>query len=128
MNMSEQITQSPHPSIGLLPKKEAFCPEFVRVEKNLISLGFFTPSNKTIQGIKQKKISIMRQSDGSRIEGRAVILTSAVYGLPVTGDQDKYFALQKIITDLRRQKGEIRNPVGFSSAELLRVLGLRVTA
>ena len=98
------------------------------MEKNLVSLGFFSPSNKKTRGTKEKKISLSRQADGKRIEVRAVILPSATYGLPITGDQDKYFALQKIICDIRRQRGEVRNPVGFSSAELLKVLGLRVTA
>src|SRR5262249_54013949 len=102
--------------------------DFIKVEKNLASLGFFTPSTKKIRLTRQKKISITRQADGSRIEIRAVILPSAAYGLPITGDQDKYFALQKIICNIRRRTGEIRNPIGFSSAELLRILGLRVTA
>ena len=34
----------------------------------------------------------------------------------------------KIISDSRKQQAEVKNPVGFTSAELLRILGLRVTA
>jgi hypothetical protein len=55
-------------------------------------------------------------------------LPSAEYGLPVTSDRDKYLALQKIITDIRQRFGAVTNPVGFTSAQLLRILGLKVQA
>jgi hypothetical protein len=102
--------------------------ELIKIEKNLASLGFFTPSSKRIKGVKKKSITFAKVIDGKRVEARATILPSAEYGLPITGDQDKYLALQKIITDIRLRIGEVRNPVGFTSAELLRILGKRVTA
>ena len=102
--------------------------DFVRVEKNLASLGFFTPSNKKIKGVKAKTVLFNRQVDGQRLEVKAVILPSAVYGLPVTSDQDKYLAFQKIVSDIRRAHREVRNPVGFSSAEILRILSLDTDA
>ena len=103
-------------------------PAFVQVEKNLASLGFFTPSTKKIKSAKKKTISINREVNGKRVELRAVILPSAEYGLPITADQDKYLALQKIIINHRRQHGRVTNPIGFTSAEMLRILGLRVRA
>ncbi len=102
--------------------------ELIKIEKNLASLGFFTPSSKRIKGTKKKTITFAKVIDGKRVEARANILPSAEYGLPVTADQDKYLALQKIITDIRQRMGEVHNPVGFTSAELLRILGKRVTA
>jgi hypothetical protein len=100
----------------------------VKIEKNLASLGFFTPSSKRIKSAKKKTITFVRIDGGKRAETRASILPSAEYGLPITADQDKYLALQKIITDIRQRSGEVKNPVGFTSAELLRILGRRVTA
>ncbi len=102
--------------------------DFIKIEKNLASLGFFTPSSKRVKGVKKKTISFAKIVDGKKVEARADILPSAEYGLPITADQDKYLALQKIITDIRKRDGEVKNPIGFSSAELLRVLGKRVTA
>ena len=64
--------------------------------------------------------------DGRDIEAKVTIAPAAIYGLPVTADQDKYLALQKIITDQYQQTGEVKNPIGFTSAELLRLLGKRV--
>ena len=49
-------------------------------------------------------------------------MPAAIYGLPVTADQDKYLALQKIINDVRQETGEVTNPVTFTSAELLKLL------
>lgn len=101
-------------------------PDFIKVEKNLASLGFFTPSSKKIKGARGKTISFTRWIDGKRIEAKVTIAPAALYGLPITADQDKYLALQKIINDLRQEIGEIKNPIGFTSAELLRLLGKRV--
>src|ERR1041385_8199744 len=96
--------------------------DFVKIEKNLASLGFFTPSSKRIKSEKSKVISFSRILDGKKVEGSATIAPTAIYGLPITADQDKYFALQKIVTDMHKQQGIVQNPIGFSSAELLRLL------
>ena len=66
---------------------------FIHVEKNLASLGFFTPSTKKIKGAKKKIVLFSRDIGGRNAQFRAVILPSAEYGLPVTSDQDKYLAL-----------------------------------
>ena len=50
--------------------------DFVKVEMNLASIGFFTPSHKRISGAKKKTIVWNRQSEGQRVEVRAVILPS----------------------------------------------------
>lgn len=100
-------------------------PDFIEVEKNIIALGFFTPSSSRILTDKKKSISNVRYVKGEKLETVAAILPSAYYGLPVTADQDKYFALQRIIQNYRRRTGEIPDPVGFTSAELLRILGVK---
>ena len=119
------------PQQKALPKNESTkspSTQFIHVEKNLASLGFFTPSTKKIKGAKKKIILFSRDGGGRNAQLRAVILPSAEYGLPVTSDQDKYLALQKIITDIRQRFGVVTNPVGFTSAQLLRILGLKVQA
>ena len=103
-------------------------PEFVKAEKNLTALGFFTPSSKTIREEKAKVVRFSRVVDGQRTEASVTIVPAALYGLPVTADQDKYLALQKLIHDRRRGNEEIRNPIGFTTAELLRLLGRQVRA
>lgn len=100
--------------------------DFVKVEKNLTSLGFFTPSSKKIKNAKAKMISFTRVIEGKRVEAKVTIAPAALYGLPITADQDKYIALQKIINDLKQELGEIGNPIRFSTAELLRLLGKRI--
>lgn len=97
--------------------------DVVKVEKNLTSLGFFTPSSKSIKGTKAKTITFTRMVEGKKVEAKVTIAPAAIYGLPVTSDQDKYFALQKIISDIRQEFGVVKNPVSFSSAEILNLLG-----
>src|SRR4051812_11153406 len=81
---------------GSLPRGRSN--EFIKIEKNLASLGFFTPSSKRIKMTKKKTVVFNKMIDGKKVEARADILPSAEYGLPITADQDKYLALQKIIT------------------------------
>jgi hypothetical protein len=112
------------PQKALEPQETAQLPtvEFTKIEKNLASLGFFTPSSKRIKDTKAKTITFAKTIDGNRVEARATILPAALYGLPVTADQDKYFALQKIITDIQQRQGKVTNPITFTSAELLHLL------
>jgi hypothetical protein len=102
--------------------------DFIKVEKNLTSLGFFTPSTHKIRTPQAKEVSFIRTHEGKRERVSVTIAPSVLSSLPTTADQDKYLALQKLITD-RRQDGEaIRNPISFTSAELLRSLDRRVDA
>lgn len=99
--------------------------EVVRVEKNLNTIGFFTPSSKKLVGISSKKVKIqIRLSTGQRVDARATIFPSAEFGLPTTADQDKYFAFQKLIEKLRGADGSITNPVRFTSGSMLDILGM----
>jgi Replication initiator protein A len=100
--------------------------DFVRVEKNLSTMGFFTPSKSRSQGeLREKVIRFKREVAGKTVIAEASIIPSVTLGLPTTADQDKYLAFQKIVND-RRMKGggEIANPVRFSSSELLAILGV----
>ncbi len=97
--------------------------DFIKIEKNLTSLAFFTPSNKRVPGTKKKTIVFTKIIDGKKIEARATILPSAEYGLPITADQDTYFALLKLTTEMHRRQGRVTNPIGFTSAEILRLQG-----
>jgi len=72
-----------------------------------------------------KRISFTREVDGRRIEVPAEIIPSVLFGLPITADQDKYLALQEIISNTLVSEGEVKNPIRFKSAELLRLMASR---
>jgi hypothetical protein len=109
--------------IALQPRPETMpSTEFVKVEKNLASLGFFTPSSKRLRNAQEKTFTITTVADGQRLEMKGTIIPSAKYGLPITADQDKWIALCKIITDIMRKEGRVTNPISFTSAEILRLL------
>ena len=96
--------------------------EFAKVEKSLASLGFFTPSSRRIKNQKVKIVGFTREIDGKRVEVSAEIHPSGMFGLPETADQDKYLALQQIITNILHSEGKVTNPIRFKSSELLRLL------
>lgn len=97
--------------------------DLVRVEKSLQSLGFFasTSSNKEIS---RTIVQVIRRPDGQRIQAKAVIEGIPSLGLPTTADRDKYMAFMKIALD-QRAKGELRSPVRFTGADMIKLLRLR---
>src|SRR5579862_6701817 len=95
---------------------------FVKIEKNLASLGFFTPSSNRLRNAQEKSFTITTINDGVRLELKGTIIPSAKYGLPITADQDKWIALCKILNDILLKEGRVTNPVAFTSAEILRLL------
>lgn len=107
-----------------LPPQSEILPstEFVKVEKNLASLGFFTPSSKRLRNAQEKSFTITTITDGKRLELKGTIIPSAKYGLPITADQDKWIALCKILNDILQKEGRVTNPISFTSAEILRLL------
>ena len=95
----------------------------VRIEKNLNSLGFFSPATKVKK--TKKVISITRElEDGVKVEAKATIVGHET-GLPTTADLDKYLGFQLIVADLKRKNGAIVNPVRFTTYHLLKLLGLK---
>lgn len=98
-------------------------PEFVRMEKNIAAFGFFTPTSKRAKGTPPKIIQFSQIIDGNRAEAKVTIAGNTLYGMPTTADQDKYLAFQKILERIKREKGKIENPIAFTSAELLQLLG-----
>src|SRR6185312_1163793 len=116
-------SRQPNPLQALLLPQETPKREIVRVEKNLNTFGYFTPSSKRLR-VRSKNVQLqVRTDDGRRVDASATIFPSAEFGLPNTADQDKYFAFQKIVERIRKRDGVVANPVRFSSATLIDTLG-----
>jgi hypothetical protein len=108
----------------VLPVSPPAARTIVRVEKNVNTFGFFTPSSRRLRTASKSVVLQVRTDDGQRVQARATIYPAAELGLPTTADQDKYFAFQKIVEQIRRERGAVVNPVSFSSAALLEILGM----
>jgi hypothetical protein len=106
----------------LLPIPPITSRTIVRVEKNVNTFGFFTPSSKRLRTSSKTVTLQVRTDDGQRVQAKATIYPAAELGLPTTADQDKYFAFQKIIEQIRKQEGVVLNPVRFSSAAMIETL------
>jgi hypothetical protein len=115
---TQPVAVSPH-------RNSLLAPEFVKIEKNLNTLGFFTPAKHKGEKSREKIITMRRELAGKVVEAQAVILPSAKYGLPTAADLDKYLAFHKLVENIRIRSGQIVNPVGFTSAQLMNILGMR---
>jgi Replication initiator protein A len=111
----------------LFPPPQPPVRRIVRVEKNLNSLGFFSPTASTGKRKQEKIITFTRDlQNGVKTEAKATILATS-RGLPNTADLDKYLAFQLIVADLKKKHGVVGNPIGFTTYQLLRLLGLKPT-
>jgi hypothetical protein len=105
-------------------KKNATLPqEFVKAEKNLETLGFFTPSSNWTRDAKKKVMSFTKKRGDKKVQTSAIILPSAEYGLPNTADLDKYRAFQKILSDECIRSGKVSKHITFTSADLIEAMG-----
>ena len=119
-------TPKAQPPVVVHPTEPSIEPkDFVKIEKNLNTLGFFTPAKHRGAKSSEKIVFFRRELNGKTIEAQATILPSAKYGLPTTADLDKYLAFHKLLEQRRNEVGEISNPVDFTSTQLLTVLGIK---
>src|SRR5271165_3661922 len=96
----------------------------VRIEKNLNSLGFFSPLVRGKEKRREKTVSVTRLlPGGARVEATATIISPR--DLPNTSDLDKYLAFQMIVADIKKRGGWIVNPVGFTTYQLLKLLNVK---
>ena len=97
-------------------------PSFLRLERNLNSIGFFSASK--VRSTYKRVIETRRQVDGKTYVAKTTIVPSEDYGLPNTSDQDKYFALMHLVNKIKLRDGVVTNPVPFTTADLVGILGL----
>ena len=101
--------------------------EFIRIEKNLTTLGFFSPTQGRGKIMNRPKVLRIRRElpGGKVVEAEATIIPSVEHGLPTTPDQDKYLAFQQIVQERRKINGGlVQNPIPFTSYELCNRVGL----
>jgi hypothetical protein len=99
--------------------------QILRVEKNLNTIGVFTPMSKRPPELTKVVKTKVRLPDGQQVQARVEIIATKKSGLPITADQDKFFAFTKILEDIKAEHGTLRNPIRFNYGMLTRLLGLR---
>lgn len=98
--------------------------DLIRVEKSLQAVGFFA-STCNAREVSRVIAQVIRRADGQRVQAKAVIEGIPSLGLPTTADRDKYMAFMKIALDQRDRQGFVSNPIRFTGADMIKLLGLR---
>jgi hypothetical protein len=97
--------------------------EFIKAEKNLETLGFFTPSSNWTRDTNKKVISFTRTAGNKKVKASVIIFPSAEHGLPDTSDLDKYRAFQKILSDELIRNKRVPKHITFTSMDLIEAMG-----
>jgi hypothetical protein len=96
--------------------------QILRIEKNLSTIGVFTPRLTRPKELSKLVSTIIRLPDGERAEARVKIIANQECGLPITADQDKFYAFTKILENTRHSHAALRNPITFSYAHMVKLL------
>jgi hypothetical protein len=98
--------------------------DLVRIEKNLLQIGFFGANDARDKGRSSRRIEQVVFRNGHKIRVAAEFRGSEQLGLPSTTDRDKFIALLKIVSEERARQGRIENPIRFSGYRMIQELGL----
>ena len=121
-NRQQPVGERPTKPVKPLEEDTLPTPDFVSIEVNLATLGFFTPAYKGLKDVKKKTVRITKQVNGKREQKSVTYLPSAAYGLPTSPvDQDFFVAFMKVVRQRKKEKLTITNPITFTTAELLRL-------
>lgn len=116
----------PHLPAEATPHLPSFpIPDLIPAEVAFETIGYFTPSSKTIKGITTKETTVLDtvRPDGTRLTLKICIVASGKYGLPMTSDLDYYRAFLKILDDTLAREGHITEPISLPTKTLLRYAG-----
>lgn len=125
MAVTDNQTQQNETKIELAAERDTALiePEFIKVEKNLIALGFFSASNKKTKHRTRKLVKSTSVINGKKTELTTEIVATEKYGLPGIAEQDTFFAIQEIWEQLSKKERKIINPVPFTYADILTIQG-----
>ena len=100
-------------------------PLIIAAEKNLETIGFFSPATSALRAMRKKHIEwkAMRATESGSKEYVEVSVTidGSAMGLPTTTDLDFYTAYQCIISRYILRQQAIPDPLIFSTKELLQI-------
>ena len=100
-------------------------PLIIAAEKNLETIGFFSPATSVLRSMRKKHIEwkAMRANESGSKEYVEVSVTidGSAMGLPTTTDLDFYTAYQCIISRYILRQQAIPDPLIFSTKELLQI-------
>ncbi|MCK5768127.1 MAG: replication initiator protein A [Candidatus Atribacteria bacterium] len=103
-------------------KDKIILPEIIKSEVNLLKLPFFALERKD-KRLKTKYREIDKQGDVEK-EKIWSVLANSEYGYPGPFDRGVHKAIEQIISEILREKGEIENPIPFSIYDLCNRMGI----
>ena len=97
--------------------------DFIELERNLASLGFFSASSKRVKTKKAKTITLTKTINRRKIKVTAMVVPGSIFGLPTVADQEKWFAFCYLLAEHHKKHGKISNPIQFTAQEIFEILG-----
>lgn len=89
--------------------------EFVRSEVNLLVFPFFALTTKGLRRRLETEFRAVAERDGERVEILWNVSANPKYGYPGLFDRQVHRAVEQIITEMLRDKGQVENPIPLGS-------------
>ena len=89
--------------------------EFVRSEVNLLVFPFFALTTKGLRRRLETEFRAVAERDGERVEILWNVSANPKYGYPGLFDRQVHRAIEQIISEILREKGQVENPIPLGS-------------
>ena len=89
--------------------------EFIRSEVNLLVFPFFALTTKGLRRRLQTEFRAVAEREGERVEILWSVSANSEYGYPGPFDRQVHRAVEQIITEILRDKGQVENPIRLGS-------------
>ena len=89
--------------------------EFVRSEVNLLVFPFFALTTKGLRRRLETEFRAVAERDGERVEILWNVSANPKYGYPGLFDRQVHRAIEQIISEILREKGQVENPILLGS-------------
>src|SRR5665648_524075 len=97
-------------------------PKIINSEVNLLVFPFFALERKNIK-LETEYREVVKRGD-KKIEIIWNVSANAKYGYPGLFDREVHKAIEQIISEILKEKGEIKNPISFSIYDLCNRMGI----
>jgi len=110
--------------ISIKKNNKIISPEIIKSETNFLVLPFFALNRKNLSKKLETEYRFIRKIEDQKIEVSWNISAHPKYGYPGPFDREVHKAIEQIISEILREKKEIKNPIPFSIYNLCNRMGI----
>ncbi|MDD4362811.1 MAG: hypothetical protein PHD33_01185 [Atribacterota bacterium] len=99
-------------------------PKTINSEVNLLLFPFFALTKKSNKKMTKVEYKDITERNNKKIEILWQVSSNSEYGYPGLFDREVHKAIEQIVSETLKEKGEVKNPISFSIYDLCKRMGV----